>query len=1445
MEQDELQQPQDPPVSLDLTGLLDDLPDQFQTTNPAPKPRNTGAPTSSLWDSVWGVASKTAGSVARGVMEGMNEASNTVAGAALAISKGTGAYKLGRSPEERAEWLKNYEKPTENINPFQWSEEVVEGLAGPKQSGLYGVVSGISQFAVGMVGASRYLKALGITAPATTGARIGFEAAKGGLVDATFFKANADRLSDAVKGTILENPISNLLESDEDDTEIEGRVKNVAEGMLLGTTIDLLVAGTKAMRAARNGNMQEASRILDEATVAAETPKPTDVVMVREVDDGVEVVPVNVVAEATADAAPTAAKFATREEAETVAAGMNYVNKTVNHGVSVDEWANAVDVPRWAEAKRAYDDGLDPRDAAQILDNTGLNIKYDTSPDEVINVVKALADTHLEPLEIARGRPEAWAETAEKAKQMATDLGIDEDPTRAVAQAAAVFGDTDNLAARLYMLRVVRAKLADDVAKVSRAADLNPEDGDLMLALEQGLNRLNALHVYLSGSVSNTARALRQQAMDAGTLAGRTADEVATEAPEVAKRKKAATEALEKARQAKKEAADARKSKAEAQAKSDADRPAKSGKTAGSQLRDTDGLTASEWSQYRAVKQALKAIGLAEKIPKPLDEAVEAMASMKRTRDVLKAQSMDAEVGPDILEMAKANSKQAVNPTEELSKWMDAAEDALDNSLAPKPPKEQFSQRSNITPMDQLLEREAGTESTERFAWSQRVPQPKREPGGNPADRLMDLLNKAEDALEKELNPDRGNLGTSRSGPITPMDQLLRANVLKGLTAQEIRDLARSVFMTDGDPAKMMRVLLGLEQTKKAKVAVPQTQYQRVRDFALTWRMESMLSAPTTHVGNIVSNSMVMMQRPVEYWWAGVRSNDASLRDFAVDMVKPMALWHDVQDAMAAMSKAFKTGLNVLDPQAPDRVGGLQEIGAGDGKPFGNALHVLGRLPSRALMSADEFFKQMNYRMNVRAQILRKARESGITDAVELQQRLKDQSKWNFAPDGAAANPWALDYARVSTFTNDLGAGTIGQSIQNLANEHPLFRVIMPFVKTPVNIFRFAAERTPVINMATAEWKAAMKSGDPERIALAKAKAEFGALFWSAGAILAYNKVITGGGPSDPGLRRQLQQAGWQPYSIRVGDRYVSYRKADPVLTAFSLVSDAIEMSGELDERDLGDIATVAMASVASSVTSKSFMQGVSDFFDMISSGREDKAQAFLENTVGSFIPNVLRKVDPNPYIMESRGFIEELKARIPGFSETLEPRRNLFGERIIRPPGYVGVDNVINPFTVSGKVEKPNVMNELVKLGKAMPVPEPVIRQGSNSIDLRDRDTFDDRRLPNGQTQSPYDRWLELIGETGLRSKLTAMVTDPDYQGLSEEDKLSWATGMVKAAQDEAKARMVQEYPQVQQALQMSNEIQGAIREVNAEAALDGVYQRFSKQFVKRKARPNVAMPE
>ena len=77
-----------------------------------------------------------------------------------------------------------------------------------------------------------------------------------------------------------------------------------------------------------------------------------------------------------------------------------------------------------------------------------------------------------------------------------------------------------------------------------------------------------------------------------------------------------------------------------------------------------------------------------------------------------------------------------------------------------------------------------------------------------------------------------------------------------------------------------------------------------------------------------------------------------------------------------------------------------------------------------------------------------------------------------FNPNQSGMNPAAIEYSRVTTFKNDLGGQvnadgtpqtTWGQTFQKLANDHPSFRQIMPFQRTPVNLARWSWERTPVL----------------------------------------------------------------------------------------------------------------------------------------------------------------------------------------------------------------------------------------------------------------------------------------------------------------------------------------------------------------------------------------------
>jgi hypothetical protein len=59
----------------------------------------------------------------------------------------------------------------------------------------------------------------------------------GAVSDLTVFDPNEGRLSDMLvefDSPVLNNAVTQYLATDEDDTEMEGRLKNVLEGMLIG-----------------------------------------------------------------------------------------------------------------------------------------------------------------------------------------------------------------------------------------------------------------------------------------------------------------------------------------------------------------------------------------------------------------------------------------------------------------------------------------------------------------------------------------------------------------------------------------------------------------------------------------------------------------------------------------------------------------------------------------------------------------------------------------------------------------------------------------------------------------------------------------------------------------------------------------------------------------------------------------------------------------------------------------------------------------------------------------------------------------------------------------------------------------------------------------------------------------------------------------------------------
>lgn len=632
--------------------------------------------------------------------------------------------------------------------------------------------------------------------------------------------------------------------------------------------------------------------------------------------------------------------------------------------------------------------------------------------------------------------------------------------------------------------------------------------------------------------------------------------------------------------------------------------------------------------------------------------------------------------------------------------------------------------------------------------------------------------------------------------------------VTAGRTRAEIRAMARQVYLSQGDPAEILAAINTPRSVVPRRVR-PVTWFDRIN----TYRMEAMLSGPRTHVINAISNAVAMFQRPTEYWWAGVRTNNPELKQMGADMLA--GIFDNYRESWNGAKKAFWSGQNQLDP---GRLVTEDLKGASEWSQQSWLQRVV-HAPSRMLLTSDEFFAQMNYRNNLRSQILRQAREAGITDPQELATRLHDQMPFGFSKAGQGIDPIALQYSRVGTFKNDLEFG-IGKWLQEGAQNHPVIRVIFPFVRTPTNLFRYSWERTPMLGRFSRIVQADLSAGG-ERAAIARAKLEMGGAVWSTAAILAYTGVITGRGPSDPELRKQWREAGHQPYSINTPLGQISYRRADPTLSAFGVVADVMQMAGDMKEGDLGRIFYSTIASIAANITSKTYMQGLSQFLDAASSGDWANVRNALYGNVASFVPNVLNQTNPDHYQREVRDLVDVVASRVPGTSLLLEPRRNLFGEKVMKAPGYV--NNTFNPFTVMAPNKKEDVADAILSLGRAFTMPPEKIAGGA--IDLTDRHAFDEGSAHPGQ--SPYDRWMELMGQSigdmpPVRQQLEDLVQTEAYKTASAGNdvavgglKYRLASAIIQAHKAAAWGTLLNEYPALVNALVQSR--------VNVSAGLVG----------------------
>ncbi len=113
------------------------------------------------------------------------------------------------------------------------------------------LTEGAARFTAGFLGPNKYFKGVGLAGTYVKGTSRHF--LSGAIADLTVFGGDEGRLADMLveyDSPVLNNAVTQYLATDEDDTEMEGRLKNVLEGMLIVVPFEILF-GIKAFKKAR------------------------------------------------------------------------------------------------------------------------------------------------------------------------------------------------------------------------------------------------------------------------------------------------------------------------------------------------------------------------------------------------------------------------------------------------------------------------------------------------------------------------------------------------------------------------------------------------------------------------------------------------------------------------------------------------------------------------------------------------------------------------------------------------------------------------------------------------------------------------------------------------------------------------------------------------------------------------------------------------------------------------------------------------------------------------------------------------------------------------------------------------------------------------------------------------------------------------------------------
>jgi len=578
-------------------------------------------------------------------------------------------------------------------------------------------------------------------------------------------------------------------------------------------------------------------------------------------------------------------------------------------------------------------------------------------------------------------------------------------------------------------------------------------------------------------------------------------------------------------------------------------------------------------------------------------------------------------------------------------------------------------------------------------------------------------------------------------------------------------------------------------------------------DAVMELYYNALLSGGPTHLVNTLGVKLHMMKDQADtYLAAGIGNvrqkamsvfgQDVSQYDrhtFKMVNGRAAAQANSVKDAAKLFFKMMATGEGPdsvtkfdfkKDPviKAPGAAGTDNMLDIFDQLSNGNYVHaamnmlgVSARISTRFMIAEDTFFKYIAKRAFLYEEAFKRAGtvfEHDVRNGMSAYQaEVKMESKIlemmaaptsHFSPNTLTR---ADEHARKMTFQQELGP--FERSLANVF-KLPGLNFLAPFVKTPLNVGKTTLDNSfnifPVVD--------ALSRGQGKEFDKALAKMVSGQfIVWStvmlASGMFGDQVKIVGGPHPDKKVRDYLRSQGIQNYSagFKQDDgsyKYVPFTRLDPISGLLAMSADYVQMSEYMDAEELDKLAQILTLSIANYVGDQPFLQGVSDFNNVVlQGGKGDRWAKFfgqkaaqikgttesvlnpfgipfgnyvakygrdseLPQPLGSFVRNlapssswqrrmailddptikdttydysVIQRYEMHPFFRYYYDEIDKIRANNPALNDSFEMRKGMFyKDRGAKEHIFGGYEHILSPWNITTS-KRDRVEEELYQL--------------------------------------------------------------------------------------------------------------------------------------------------